>query len=446
MFLLKLISARAIEKKPHSPFHALFVVLALVGSTNVNTLNARVTYDGNGAGALGTSLAFTVPAGTDRLLVIAVCADDPISNVAYNGINATLAVTETGPFGVLSSMYYIPLGSGASITSTITATTIGSVFVGAGSFQNIDQGSPLGNTNSTDGDITGPIITPSLNVSSTAGNLVIDKFVAAGNSSPSASQTLVFSVASAAFFASGFKIATSGTTTMSYTFGGGASDLYTYSAVEFVASSTETNINQAVASLNDYVNSAGLSSSTARAITRRLDLAAYKYCTGSSVSSVVSLLNNIIGYVEYHSGSSIPTADADYIIGEIQALISALNSGTAVCEPVNRPGGPGVANFEPELAEDFQLFPNPAGSAINLSVGSQMGGPRGINSTQIPQGRPALIRIYNTQGQLIMERQCPSLEAGELTFDVDQFSPGMYNLVVAVDGELPVTKKFVVQR
>ncbi len=128
-----------------SLFQFLPALLMLLAATNVNTLSAQVTYDGNGAGISGTSLPFTVPAGTDRLLVISLsyAAFSPFTNVSYNSISATLAFAQPFSSGLaVSSIYYIPLGSGASISSTVTITGGNSVVVGAASFQNIDQAGP----------------------------------------------------------------------------------------------------------------------------------------------------------------------------------------------------------------------------------------------------------------------------------------------------------------
>ena len=57
-----------------------------------------------------------------------------------------------------------------------------------------------------------------------------------------------------------------------------------------------------------------------------------------------------------------------------------------------------------------------------------------------------LIRIYGMQGQLMAERNYESLEQGELTFDVSRFANGNYTLMVSVDGDVPVMKKFAVQK
>lgn len=415
-----------------SLFQFLPALLMLLAATNVNTLSAQVTYDGNGAGISGTSLPFTVPAGTDRLLVISLSynALSPLTNVSYNSISATLAIAQPfSPGFAVSSIYYIPLGSGASISSTVTITGGNSVVVGAASFQNIDQAGPLGNTAGIDYVSTS---TPSLNVSSTAGNLIVDNMFCALEANPVTTTTPIFSIDdSPDDVVSSFQIATSGTNTMSYTFGGGATNAYAYAAAEFIASSSETNFNQVVADLKDYINSAGISGSIARAITRRLDIAAGKFCSGSAASTVAAYLQNVVDYVAYHSGSGIPTAAASHIIAEIQALIAAVNNGTAVCEPVpNRPGGPGLADAGLELDTGIKLYPNPASETVNLSL----------------QGQPALARIYNMQGQLMAERNYLSLEQGELAFDVSRFANGIYTLMVTVDGDVPVTKKFVVQK
>ena len=406
----------------------------LLAAMNVDTLSAQVAYDGNGAGASATSLPFTVPAGTDRLLVISLSytAISPLTNVSYNSISATLAIAQPfSPGFAVSSIYYIPLGSGASISSVITITGGNFVVVGAASFQNIDQASPLGNTAGIENVSTS---TPSLNVSSTAGNLIVDNLFCSFEANPVTATTPIFSIDNSPDdVTASFQIATSGTTTMSYTFAA-ATNQYAYAAAEFIASSSETNINQAVADLKDYINSADISGGTARAITRRLDLAAYRFCNGYPVSYVISTLNNIIDYVEYQSGEDIPTADADHIIAEIQALISALNSGTVVCDPVpNRPAASNVINAETELDTGIKLFPNPVRNTVNISLKEQL-------------GKPALIRIYGMQGQLMAERNYQSLEQGEPTFDVSRFANGNYTLMVSVDGDVPVMKKFAVQK
>ncbi|MCB0376622.1 MAG: hypothetical protein KDD04_11940, partial [Sinomicrobium sp.] len=177
-----------------SLFRPLLVLVMLLAAMNVDTLSAQVAYDGNGAGASATSLPFTVPAGTDRLLVIYLSYNtlSPLTNVSYNSISATLAIAQPFSAGLaVSSIYYIPLGSGASISSTVTITGGTSVVVGAASFQNVDQVSPLGNTAGTDNISTS---TPSLNVSSTAGNLIVDNMFCSFQANPVTATTPIFSI------------------------------------------------------------------------------------------------------------------------------------------------------------------------------------------------------------------------------------------------------------
>lgn len=222
-------------KKSFQLFKIGFLLVVFLVTFSATT-HAQIVYDGNGASASGSSLAFSVPAGTDRLLAISLCHFGTVTNVSYNGTTATLAVSEL--FGAAtSSVFYIPLGNGGLINSTITITGGTGIILGAGSFQNIDQTSPLGNTVGTNANVTGNIVNPSLNLTSAIGNLVFDRIFspASSNPTPDASQTLVFSADDeGSDGASSFKIATAGTTNMNHIFGGGAS-AYSYSAVEFIA-------------------------------------------------------------------------------------------------------------------------------------------------------------------------------------------------------------------
>ena len=189
-------------------------------------------------------------------------------------------------------------------------------------------------------------------------------------------------------------------------------------------------INGAVSNLNAYVNGLSINSAYKRAITSRLDLAATKFCNGYSANSVISTLNYVVSYVQYQSGRGIPPGDANYILAQVNVLIGALNGGTVVCCPATA-APPASVRQEPSAT--FALYPNPANYAINLSVKGQL-------------GKPALIRIYSMQGQMVLEQQYASLEEGQLAFDVNEYAPGIYTLMVSVDGDVPVVKKFVVQR
>ncbi len=202
-------------------------------------MQAQVTYDGNGATALGATIpSFTVPAGMDRLLVISVCAipNGPIT-VEFNGISATFAVTNTSGAPGIASIYYIPLGTGAAITANVNLTGGSDIILGAASFENVDQANPLGNTNEAEFTSTD---NPSLIVSTTPGNLVYDKIFSEFDEDPSpdASQTPVFfNTDNSSDAGSSFKIATGASTTMSQTLAQ-VTNSWAYSVAEFNAAST----------------------------------------------------------------------------------------------------------------------------------------------------------------------------------------------------------------
>ena len=184
--------------------------------------------------------------------------------------------------------------------------------------------------------------------------------------------------------------------------------------------------------LVNYLNNADISGSIVRSIQRRLETAERRFCQGRSLNSVLSQLNSAISIIESLRGTAISNADADYLLAEIQALIDALNAGSVVCGPP-RPNTPQTFDPVSDVADDFLLFPNPANNTINLSMHEQF-------------GKPAVIRIYSMQGQLMTEQNYLSLDQGEINFELSQFANGIYTMMISVDNEAPVVKKFVVQR
>lgn len=186
------------------------------------------------------------------------------------------------------------------------------------------------------------------------------------------------------------------------------------------ACDTEVCINGVVSALNAYVNSLSISSSRKRAITRRLDLAAYKFCIGASTSTVIDALNNVVSYVAYHSGSGIPASDADYIIGQINALIASLNAGIVVCctPSIPHPANPGVATTADAL--QLQANPNPFRDEVAIRF-------------SLPQAGPATLELFNLNGQRVAALHSGYLDAGQQDFrwngadgSGQQLSSGIY--------------------
>ncbi len=118
---------------------------------------------------------FTVPSGDNRVLIVAVGSNSnnfPTS-VTYGAMSMTQAVLEDAFMEV--SMWYLTLGSGAAIgPSDIVANT--GIYIGAVSFQNVDQTSVFANPTQDSDDIGSN--SSSLSVPTTdVKNLVVDAFM-----------------------------------------------------------------------------------------------------------------------------------------------------------------------------------------------------------------------------------------------------------------------------
>lgn len=103
-------------------------------------------------------------------------------------------------------------------------------------------------------------------------------------------------------------------------------------------------INSVVSDLNAYVNGLSVSSTTKRAITTRLEIAASKFCSGTSPEIIIGYLENVIDY----ANRRLPAAAAAYLTGQLNDLAAALNSGAVVCcEPgSDPPAGSGLSMLD----------------------------------------------------------------------------------------------------
>lgn len=86
-------------------------------------------------------------------------------------------------------------------------------------------------------------------------------------------------------------------------------------------------------------------------------------------------------------------------------------------------------NTAPVLT-DFRLYPNPAKEELFLQFGEWI-------------ERPATIEVFNTMGQQVLLRTMGALQDQE-RIELPELPDGMYLLRVRVDGQQPVTKKFLV--
>lgn len=125
-------------------------------------LSAQVSYDNNATVLAATPSTnfiqntFTVPAGTDRLLVVFVMRDGSSSgtnSVTFNGQSLTRKIQIAGGNAVNAEIWYVELGCGAAISNTLSAVfgAAPDVIVTAATFQNVDQFSIFGAIASTNG-------------------------------------------------------------------------------------------------------------------------------------------------------------------------------------------------------------------------------------------------------------------------------------------------------
>ncbi|MCD9189456.1 MAG: carboxypeptidase-like regulatory domain-containing protein [Pyrinomonadaceae bacterium] len=130
---------------------------------------------------LTDTLSFTVPAGSNRVLVVIVSDADAtsVASVDFGGLPLISRVQHSDGTAV-DSMWTLSLGTSVTAsTQNITVVSTGATpntcqFIGAISFEGVDQGTPL--TGIQTADTFGSSVSSSLNVVSKAGDLVLDIF------------------------------------------------------------------------------------------------------------------------------------------------------------------------------------------------------------------------------------------------------------------------------
>ncbi|MCO6492978.1 MAG: T9SS type A sorting domain-containing protein [Phaeodactylibacter sp.] len=198
-------------------------------------------------------------------------------------------------------------------------------------------------------------------------------------------------------------------------------------------------INAEVSNLNAYVDGLSISSSMKRTITRRLDLAASRFCGGYSTSSVINSLDYVVSYVQYQSGSGIPVDAAGHIIAQVNGLIDALNAGVLVCCPAAAP--PPVSPGQVAVTEAYRLdaSPNPFREEVAIRF-------------YLPQSGPATLEVYNLSGQRVRRLESASFDAGRHDRVWDgradggqSLAPGVYLLRLQTQGQAVVKKLTLVR-
>lgn len=164
---------------------AFLFLLALVGAlTTTATAAPALLGTQSSQYTNSNTLAFTVNAGTDRLLVVALGDPNTATNPTAVSYNSTpmLQANATADLGFSNdAIWYLKLGTGGTITSNIVVTFAAggngssNRFIGASAYSGVDQTTPV--------DVNGPKISgsvtttgSSLNVTSQTDDLVFDLF------------------------------------------------------------------------------------------------------------------------------------------------------------------------------------------------------------------------------------------------------------------------------
>lgn len=170
---------------------------------------AQVTPVGTPASGKQTNTiaSFTVPAGNKRLLLVTASdgSSTNITGVTFNGVPMVERIEVTDGFIATDAIYTLSLGDGATaITGSIVFTSAGGAnatrFISAAAFTKVNQTNPFSDIKSDFGNVS----SSSLNVTSSAGDLVYDIFdtwvdPAVGSQVQTSGQTVVSSSGALAF-------------------------------------------------------------------------------------------------------------------------------------------------------------------------------------------------------------------------------------------------------
>ena len=166
---------------------AILIMGALVGAFTT-TATAAIATLGTQSSQYSTAstLSFTVGAGTDRLLVVALGDPNTVTNPTAVSYNSTpmLQANATADLGFSNdAIWYLKLGTGGAINANVVVTfaTAGNGtskrFIGASAYSGVDQTTPVDtNGPKITGAHTGTNLGSSLDVTSQTGDLVFDLF------------------------------------------------------------------------------------------------------------------------------------------------------------------------------------------------------------------------------------------------------------------------------
>ncbi|MFN5365286.1 MAG: hypothetical protein ACK5CH_07725, partial [Bacteroidota bacterium] len=198
--------------------------VALVKSpvTFVTSATVATSNSGSSSGSL-TSSAYTVAAGSDRLLVVSIGSSTPlvpITGVTFNGTPLTRRIQQTSGTTAKVELWYLVISGSAAVTGNVVATWASGTLEGTMAVSNytgVNPSNPINATASQTGtNAVGGTI--SLPISTNTGDLVIDAIAETGNApAPGTGQTaIVNGGTNSVRQASSYKTAAGTSTTMSW--------------------------------------------------------------------------------------------------------------------------------------------------------------------------------------------------------------------------------------
>ncbi len=154
---------------------AIITILSLaiiLGFGFIGQAGAQVTRVGNWSSQIDGNLSYTVPAGTNRVLLVAVTGEDSnavatVSGVTYGGQSLTFidSAVEGAGYSNVAWMGYCDeacIGAASGTDIVVTTNVDNSYVVSAATYENVDQGTPVNDNNSfndTNNDNANPIQT-----------------------------------------------------------------------------------------------------------------------------------------------------------------------------------------------------------------------------------------------------------------------------------------------
>ncbi len=129
---------------------------------------SQAAYDGNGVNGSG-SVTLNVPMGTNRVVVV-YAATFGTATATFNGQAMTSSVTTGGgSWNGQSTIFVLPLGTGAAVSGPVVVSTGLASHFWAGSFQHVDQSTPVSST----GTNNALGLTSTVNVTSVSTNDIV---------------------------------------------------------------------------------------------------------------------------------------------------------------------------------------------------------------------------------------------------------------------------------